>query len=49
MGISLVTNNCVMDLDSENEACHDEVVEAAKARAPDTQRLVGLIVERIGA
>lgn len=44
LGMSLVTNKCIMDYDSETFASHEEVLEAAKMRSKDLQRLAAAIV-----
>lgn len=44
-GMSLVTNKCVMDYESDKIADHEEVLETGRMRAKDMQRL---IVKMIG-
>lgn len=47
VGISLITNEIVTDLESEAEPNHEEVMEAAQSRGPDTQRLVTEFCRRL--
>lgn len=47
LGISLITNNVVMDLESTAEANHAEVVEAGQRRAADLQRLVTKVIGKL--
>lgn len=47
IGLSLITNRCVSDWESKDEANHAEVVEVGKRRAKDLERLVGHIVETL--
>ncbi|RWS24202.1 Purine nucleoside phosphorylase-like protein [Leptotrombidium deliense] len=46
IGLSLITNKCVMTWDSKDEANHEEVLQTGKSRAKDLENLVSLIVER---
>ena len=39
-GLSLVTNKCIMDDDTDATANHEEVLETANFRGKDTQKLV---------
>lgn len=45
--LSLITNQAVMDYDSEEKANHEEVLHAGKQRAEQLERLVSTIVTRI--
>ena len=47
IGLSLITNRCVADWDSKEEANHAEVVEVGKLRAKDLENLVSRIVETL--
>lgn len=46
--LSLITNQAVMDYDSEDKANHEEVLETGKRRAEQLERLVSTMVTRIG-
>ncbi len=46
LGISLVTNNVVMDVDDEAEANHAEVLETGRMRSQTMQQWVIRILER---
>ncbi|XP_078256773.1 purine nucleoside phosphorylase 6 [Rhinoraja longicauda] len=46
-GISLITNQAVMDYDSRVKADHQEVLRVAHDRAHDLQRLVAKVVEKM--
>lgn len=46
--LSLITNQAVMDYDSEEKANHEEVLEIGKQRAEQLERLVSTMVTRIG-
>lgn len=46
--LSLITNQAVMDYDSEEKANHEEVLETGKQRAVQLERLVSTMVTRIG-
>ena len=39
-GLSLVTNCCIMDEDTEEKANHEEVLEMGRLRGKDTQKLI---------
>ena len=43
-GVSLVTNSCVTELDSEEEPNHAEVLEVGEQRSGDMQRLIGQLI-----
>ncbi|XP_055059715.2 purine nucleoside phosphorylase-like [Misgurnus anguillicaudatus] len=45
--LSLITNQAVMDYDSEKKANHEEVLETGKQRAKDLEKLVSTMVSRI--
>ena len=47
MGFSLVTNCCVLDLDSTFQPNHEEVIEAGKSRANDMNKFMSLVVQKI--
>ena len=44
---SLITNQVVMDYDSEEKANHEEVLQTAKQRAEQLEQLVSTMVTRI--
>lgn len=44
-GMSLITNQCVMDYESDASANHEEVLEAGKMRAEDMQKIVKKMVD----
>ncbi len=46
LGISLVTNNVVMDVDADEEANHLEVLETGRMRGQTMQQWVIRILER---
>lgn len=46
-GLSLITNKCVMEYDSQNFANHEEVLDTGKKRATDMQRLISDMVEQM--
>ena len=46
-GLSLVTNKCIMDEETDETANHEEVLEVALFRAKETQRLVHNMVGAI--
>ncbi|KAK2190894.1 hypothetical protein NP493_65g03011 [Ridgeia piscesae] len=47
-GVSVVTNCCVMELDSDDqEPSHDEVLEMGEKRSADVQRLISKFVGKI--
>lgn len=45
--LSLITNQAVMDYDSEEKANHEEVLETGKQRAEQLERLVSTMVTRL--
>lgn len=45
--LSLITNQSVMDYESEEKANHEEVLETGKLRAEQLERLVANMVMRI--
>ncbi|XP_065118427.1 purine nucleoside phosphorylase 5b [Paramisgurnus dabryanus] len=45
--LSLITNQAVMDYDSEKKANHEEVLETGKQRAKDLEKLVSTMVSRV--
>ena len=45
---SLITNECITEEESNKEANHEEVMEAANARQDDLKTFVTKMVERIG-
>lgn len=47
IGISMITNKCVLDYDSEEKANHAEVIEIANKRARDMEQLVSAIVKKM--
>jgi purine nucleoside phosphorylase len=47
LGISLVTNNVVRDIDSAMEACHEEVLETGRMRSKTMQEWVVRIVANL--
>lgn len=44
-GMSLVTNMCVMDYDTEQAANHEEVLETGRMRAKDMQKFFIRLLE----
>jgi len=48
LGLSLVTNCVVMDLDAKETANHEEVMEAANSRGKDMCKLVKAFLEQLG-
>ena len=48
-GMSLVTNQCVVDYDDERAANHEEVLQTGKERSKDIQnfiiKLIGMLPE----
>ena len=46
-GISLVTNKCVMEYDSEQVANHEEVLETGEKRAQDMIKLMSEVVKNL--
>eukprot|EP00105_Crassostrea_gigas_P018784 XP_011436993.1 PREDICTED: purine nucleoside phosphorylase [Crassostrea gigas] len=49
LAMSLITNCCVMEFDSDLTANHEEVLETGKARSKDMQKLISKIVEKIAS
>lgn len=49
LAMSLITNCCVMEFDSDQTANHEEVLETGKARSKDMQKLISKIVEKIAS
>ncbi|XP_062621461.1 purine nucleoside phosphorylase-like isoform X2 [Saccostrea cucullata] len=49
LAMSLITNSCVMEFDSDQTANHEEVLETGKSRSSDMQKLITKIVEKIAA
>lgn len=47
IGFSLITNKIVTDYDAENEANHQEVLEAAKTRARDFELLITNLIRNM--
>jgi len=47
MGISMITNICVLDYDSQEAANHEEVIETAAARGKDMEALVTALVPKL--
>lgn len=47
LGISLITNKCVSDVDSTDTPNHEEVLETGKKRAANVQAIVESVVEAI--
>lgn len=45
--LSLITNQAVMNYDSEEKANHEEVLQTGKQRAEQLERLVSTMVTRI--
>lgn len=45
LGLSLITNKCIMEHDSEAFANHEEVLETARVRSKDLQQLAAAIVQ----
>ena len=46
-GVSVVTNCCVMELDSDQEISHEEVLTMGEKRSADVQRLISQFVGKI--
>jgi len=44
---SLITNECIMEYDVEQEANHEEVMEAANSRAADLNRFIAALIPSI--
>lgn len=49
LAMSLITNCCVMEFDSDLTANHEEVLETGKTRSKDMQKLISKIVEKIAS
>ena len=47
LGLSLITNEIILDYESEASANHEEVLETSKARSQDLQVFVSKMVERM--
>merc|ERR1719378_398658 len=47
IGISMITNICVLDYDSTEAANHEEVIETAKMRGKDMEALVTALVPKL--
>jgi purine-nucleoside phosphorylase len=47
IGFSLITNKCVLDYESREEANHQEVLEAANNRAKDFEKLIENVVDKL--
>lgn len=45
--LSLITNQAVMDYDSEEKANHEEVLQTGKQRAKELEKVVSIMVSRI--
>lgn len=45
--LSLITNQAVMDYESEEKANHEEVLQTGKQRAEQLEKLVSTMVTRI--
>lgn len=45
--LSLITNQAVVDYDSEEKANHEEVLQTGKQRAEQLERLVSTMVTKI--
>lgn len=45
--LSLITNQAVMDYESEEKANHEEVLQTGKQRAEQLEKLVSTLVTRI--
>lgn len=46
-GISLITNECVLDCDSDDKANHLEVLAVGKERALAVQKLISQLISKI--
>ena len=44
LGMSLVTNKCIMEYDQEEKANHEEVLETGRMRGKDLQMMVARFV-----
>lgn len=47
--LSLITNKCIMEYETDQIANHEEVLETAEARKPALQNLVSTLVSKLGA
>ena len=47
VGLSLITNQCVMEYDSHRSANHEEVLQTGNQRAADLKRFVSTLVAKI--
>ena len=47
LGLSLVSNMCVMDYDCHKVATHDKVLEVAHQRVDDLRRFVSALMARV--
>jgi len=47
VGLSLITNQCVMHYDCQSSVNHDEILELADLRAADLQRFVSALIASI--
>ncbi|KAK5919931.1 hypothetical protein CgunFtcFv8_023786 [Champsocephalus gunnari] len=45
--LSLISNQAVMDYDSQKKANHEEVLETGRQRAGQLEKLVTIMVERL--
>ncbi|KAK5889441.1 hypothetical protein CesoFtcFv8_015445 [Champsocephalus esox] len=45
--LSLISNQAVMDYDSQEKANHEEVLETGRQRAGQLEKLVTIMVERL--
>lgn len=48
-GLSLITNQCVMEYDVERAANHAEVLETSNRRKSDLEKLITDLITRIDA
>ena len=46
-GLSLITNNCVMDLDSSTVTSHTEVLSTASKRADDLELFIHTLMDQM--
>ena len=46
-GVSVVTNRCVMELDSGEELSHEDVLTMGEKGSADMQRLISKFVDKI--
>ena len=44
LGMSLITNKCIVEYDTEEKANHEEVLETGRIRSKDLQMMVARIV-----